>query len=217
MDYHNEKDYNVISYKLPLFSAIFLIIIVIGFFTLRRPSIDYAMNIEESWKEAVNDKSALRPERVYEILHTADTAYYQFIDIRTPAEFLTNHIEGAINIPVHQILDDEVKSIFRQDKKINVIYGNTHVEACAPVMLLKQIGYENNIVMLGGFSHFKDYVLKTYMPNASNYLDEKPEMDFKAIMSSVGSSGGEKSESTNSTVETPIKKKKVAGSAGGGC
>ena len=103
MDYHKQKDYKVISQKLPIFTAIFLAIIVIGFITLKEPKLKYALNIEQAWKSAVEDKSAIRPEQAFEILNTSDSSYYRFIDIRTPTEFMNSHIKGAINIPLQKI------------------------------------------------------------------------------------------------------------------
>ncbi len=219
MDYHKEKDYNVISYKLPLLSVVFLLIIIVGFITFQKPHIQYALNIDQAWKQAVNDRDALRPERVYEILNSKDTAYYRFIDLRSPNEFMNSHIPGAINIPVHQILKDDVKNIILQDDKINVFYAAQHSEACAPVQLLKQLGYKNNTMMLGGFDYYKANILDKYQPQAGNYYNEKPAFDYQKIMSSA------KSAAPASTTETPktdvsvkkTNKVKTGGGGGGGC
>jgi len=218
MDYHKEKDYNIITDKLPILGVIFLLVIIVGFVTIKQPKIKYTMSIEEAWQDAVNDKSALRPERVFEILNSADTAYYRFIDLRSPNEFLNSHIPGAINIPMHRILNDDVKSILLQDKKINVFYSNHHREACAPVLLLRQIGYANNAMMLGGFAYYKANILDKYQPNAANYLDEKAAYDFQKIMSSA-KSASPKSETTEAVkTEAPTKKAaKKSGGGGGGC
>ena len=217
MDYHKQKDYKVISRKLPIFTALFFIIIVIGFITLKEPKIKYAMNIEQAWQDAVTQKSAVRPERIYEILNSADSAHYQFIDIRTPHDFLNGHIPGAINIPVHQILNDDVKSILNQDSKINIIYGNHHREACAPFLLLKQIGYKNNSIMLGGFTYFNEYILKEYKPKASNCLDEKAIFDYKTIMNSATTSSVSENTTETPVKEAPAKKKKKVAEEEGGC
>ena len=217
MDYHIQKDYKVISQKLPIFSALFLFVIIMGFVTLKEPKIKYVMDIEQAWQDAVTDKSAVRPERVYEILNSTDSAYYRFIDIRTPHDFLNGHIPGAINIPIHQILNDDVKNVLRQDEKINIIYGNHHREACAPYLLLKQIGYKNNSIMLGGFTFFEKYVLDAYKPNADNCLDEKAIFDYKKIMNSAKSTGSNTNTSETPKTEAPVKKKKKVAEEEGGC
>ncbi len=218
MDYHKEKDYNIITDKLPILGVIFLVVIIVGFVTIKQPKIKYSMSIEEAWQDAVNDKSALRPERVFEILNSADTANYQFIDLRSPNEFLNSHIPGAINIPMHRILNDDVKSILLQDKKINVFYSNYHREACAPVLLLRQIGYVNNTMMLGGFSYYKTNILDKYQPNAANYLDEKAAYDFQKIMSSAKSVAPKSETTETAKTEAPTKKAaKKSGGGGGGC
>lgn len=212
-----EKDHKIISNKLPLFGILFLVVIIVGFATFSDSKIKYAEDIETAWQNTLKNENSIRPERVFEILNTPDSAYYRFIDLRNPVDYMNNHIEGAVNIPLHQILDDEHKSVFNQDKRINVIYGNSHEEVCAAVEILKQIGYKNNLIMLGGLKHFTENVLEEYKPHNSNYRNEKPAYDFKTIMSRRVSSSAQAKESEVETNVPVIKKKKAAVEEEGGC
>ncbi len=71
------------------------------------------------------------------------------IDVREPAEFSASHIDGATNIPIH----DLPKNLHRlsQDKSVPVVAiclsGHRSVPACR---LLKRAGWENVSSLSGG-------------------------------------------------------------------
>lgn len=75
----------------------------------------------------------------YENLKTMDSGKKQtIVDVRTPAEFEEEHIEGALNIPVDQVAEriDEFKSM----EKPIVAYCRSGNRSGKAVNILKQNG-----------------------------------------------------------------------------
>ena len=64
-----------------------------------------------------------------------------FVDLRSSGEFFVKHIEGAINIPLIKILDDENLKLFSEDSKSYVLYGADNLSASGPYLLLKKLGF----------------------------------------------------------------------------
>lgn len=64
------------------------------------------------------------------------------IDIRSPQEYLTNSVEGSINIPMSSILDNKYETIFGSEKS-KVILAHDPIKAHETWMLMTQLGYKN--------------------------------------------------------------------------
>ena len=71
---------------------------------------------------------------------------YVLIDIREPEEFILGHLDGAINIPVSSVLDEEFKSSFSSDIP-KIILSYDPIRTHETWMLLTQLGYKNLWVM----------------------------------------------------------------------
>ena len=91
-----------------------------------------------------------------------DGAY--FLDVRTPIEFSTGHIEGATNIEVDELRNrlDEIKV-----SKDTAIYVNCQVglRAYVAIRILKGHGYTNLYNVSGGYSSYKTF---KYVLNSAN-------------------------------------------------
>jgi len=207
MNNHHEKEHQVISDKLPILILIFAGIILIGFFFLKEPKMKYAITETQMLEELVARKAVLRPQQLATILYSHDSLY-RFIDLRSPAEFIKGHLPNAINIPVHRIFEDAYKEILNQDEKINILYHSDHCGACGPWMLLEQVGYKNNRILLGGYDFVKPHILDTYSPETGDYLNEKPKYDFAKVVSQT-SSGSSSSTGSTTSKKAPVKKKKT--------
>ena len=107
-----------ISNKLPIIGISAVIIIVIGILLINHPKIKYRVSTEKMLEISIEKKDIIRPADFMHIYFTKDSTY-RFIDLRSAHEFLIGHLDGAVNIPIHKLLDDEYKDILKQDEKIN--------------------------------------------------------------------------------------------------
>jgi hypothetical protein len=102
--------------------------------------------------------------------------------LRTPHDFIANHVKGAINIPAKDILDEKNLEILNQDEKINILYCKNTCDAINSYLMLKQLNYKNNKVALGGFEFINDYIVSNYGIRTGVYYDEKPRFDFLRLV-----------------------------------
>ena len=64
----------------------------------------------------------------------------RLVDVRSPAEYASGHIPGAINIPVQE-LSDRIGELAPNDKPI-VLYCQSGMRSASAVRFLKAAGYE---------------------------------------------------------------------------
>lgn len=62
------------------------------------------------------------------------------LDVRTPAEFATGHVEGAINIPVQSLQRESIETIAAKDRPI-IVYCRSGARASSALQMLKNWGY----------------------------------------------------------------------------
>ncbi|MCF6365479.1 MAG: rhodanese-like domain-containing protein [Bacteroidales bacterium] len=202
-----------ISNKLPIIGISAIVIVVLGILLMSHPKIKYQISTEDMLEIAIEKKDIIRPAEFMNIYYTKDSSY-RFIDLRSAHEFLISHIDGAINIPIHKLLDDEYENIFNQDEKINILYYSDQCGACGPWMILKQIGYPNNKVLQGGYNYVKKSIIDNYAPMSGDYSAEKAKYDYAEVIKNTPSSGA---ESTLETGPVIVGKKKKKREIDGGC
>lgn len=215
MNNNEEKDHNLISNYLPIGSVIFAVIIILGLIFIKQPEKEYQISETQMLEKLLSYQDLVSPDKIMHILFEKDSLY-QLIDLRSTPDFMNGHLDGAINIPIHHILDKKYDDILNQDKKINVLYYSDHCGACGPWMILTQLGYKNNKILLGGYDYVNEHIIKNYSPLAGNFKNEKPQYDFAKVISET-SGGKSKPVSTESDkpVNLPVKKKKKEASSGG--
>lgn len=78
----------------------------------------------------------------------AESTDYVILDVRTPDEYVENHIKGAINVPNETIGDEEIAALPDKNQQIFVYCrsGNRSKQASEKLVAL---GYDN-IVEFGG-------------------------------------------------------------------
>ncbi len=104
------------------------------------------------------------------------------IDLRSPDQFILNHIEGAINIPFQRILDD-LSIDYLDSKKRTIIYTENEAKSAEVWVLLTQLGYKNVYVLKGGYSYWKAKIAQQNIMGAITKDSEKPKYDFKKELS----------------------------------
>lgn len=72
-----------------------------------------------------------------------------WIDVRTPEEFKTGHIQGALNIPVEQIAH-HIQRVSRDKNAPLNLYCRSGNRVNMAMQTLKQMGY-TNVVNHGGY------------------------------------------------------------------
>jgi rhodanese-related sulfurtransferase len=159
----------------------------------------YVLSPEETLDAYINNNDILSPEKLSNIiLCKKDTELYQFIDLRTPHDYIENHVKDAINIPAKDILDEKYINILNQDKKINILYCKSNCNAITSYLMLKQLNFKNIKVALGGFEFVNNYIIEVYGIKTGVYNDEKPRFDFLRLVAG-----------TNAPVKTTIDKPNV--------
>ncbi len=192
------------SNKLWLGLPALAVIVIFMAYLFRPDSLDYKMNVEESLK-LVNDPSTL--------VEIKDLAGKQLIDIRTEEVFLKGHPEGAINLPIRQLLDEESLETFDElleSGKTAVLVGNNELQATSPLFLLRQMGYTNLKLLKGGLSSTNEFVATDLVATEVSVIDTA------AIHAKPALSNQTASNSPSIKPES-IKPVKKAVSAGGGC
>ena len=87
-----------------------------------------------------------------------------FIDVRTPLEFVTGAIPGAINLDVDELRSNLSLLGESKDKPI-VVNCQVGLRAYVAIMILKNLGYTNLYNLSGGYSTYKAY---KYVLNSSS-------------------------------------------------
>lgn len=143
----------------------------------------YVLTADEALQAYLNKEDILSAQKLANILLCKkDTHLYQFIDIRTPHDFAIKHLEGAINIPSKDILDEANLPILNQDQKINILFCKSNCQAVNSYLMLKQLNYKNIKVALGGYDFIDEYVIETYGIKTGVYSSEKPKYDFLRLI-----------------------------------
>ncbi len=188
-----------------------LLMVVSGFVFSRKPVNYYRLTPEEMLAEALSKKDVMTPDSIRKILKKGE-ASLQLVDLRTPMEYISGHIDDAVNIPLPDLLEKKYASLLQQKDKRVVLYAGNEVVACAPWMLLKQLGYPNVKVMLGGFDY---YITGKKMPRimAGKCYDEFPKYDYAKYFK--GNTQISRPQKSAPKVVVPRRKKKVTPS--GGC
>jgi len=86
-------------------------------------------------------------ERARELLQRGAT----ILDVRSPAEFASGHVDGAVNIPV-DVLGSRLAQLGPKTRPV-VLYCRSGARSAAAASMLKQAGY-SEIADVGAMSNF---------------------------------------------------------------
>jgi len=198
---------------------IFVIVIIIGLVTLSKPRLNYAITPEETVVLAGSEEGFVYPYELEDILNkTIDTIV--LVDIRNTFQFGRGHIPGAENISAVELISKEnIKRLeaLKDAGQVVLIYGNNLVEANGPYMLLRQIGFDNVKVLMGGYSYYKvwkDKLGDTYSDDS--YFIGNAQYDYAEVAkrSSVSKNDNGASEPK---AHVAVERKKKSKAVEGGC
>lgn len=205
--------------RLTIATFVFVIILVVGFLTIQKPEFEYKLAPNEILLELSDIENEITPDFMNDILEKNDPSCV-LVDLRNPYEYGRGYLGDAINIPVSEILTEEHISFFEEMKENSVeliLYGNDQMEANGPWMFLKQLGYDNVKILLGGYNYMlqnKNSIVNT--PEQLEYQVEQPIANFAESFKNVPSTTDESTDG-NTTIKQiiPIKRKKKTTTAGG--
>ncbi len=211
------KEINIQSNRFLLLVVAFAVIILIGLITLSRPDFVYGATIQETLDEVLSYQDEITPDEAMEIVDNK-TPGYKFVDIRNPYEYVKGNIDGSINIPFQKFLADKNIEFFDQMMKDSitvVVYGWDQSEANGPWMFLKQMGYANVKIMMGGYGYYSGETYDMFWESEiPQYFAEEPKYNFIEVMKSM-SGGSLPQETTDYETVVPVRKTKKTALEGG--
>lgn len=196
--------------RISIASVLFILIILIGLLTYKRPKYIYELTPQQAVENIVSTNFLISLD---ELQNTKSI----IIDIRSPFEFQKGHLENAINIQAAEILNEKNKAIFDKLKSENmtaVLYGLNPNEALASYMVLHQLGYTNLKIATISLSYTQNKLV------TKNVVLEKSEADVNAFITASLKKAMVKAKPKSATPPPPkkvipIKKKKKMPTEGG--
>ncbi len=211
------KDTNLRTNRLSVAVLFFVAILVIGFISISKPDYEYGFTVSETLEQLLSYEDEMTPDEAMEIVYD-ETPGYKFIDIRNPYEYVKGNIEGSLNIPFQNLLADENVEFFdemKEDSITLVVYGWDQTEANGPWMVLKQLGYSNVKILMGGYGFYSGETFDMfYESEIPQYFAEEPQYNFLEVMESFANGSIVEEVEAYETI-APIRKKKKAVVEGG--
>lgn len=199
--------------------VIFVIVIVVGLFTLTNPRLKYKLSPTEAVTLLANDNQGIDASNIDNMLSGSTTPTI-LIDIRNNYDYARGHIPSADNISAVELLSEKNISWLTELKKSNtsvVIYGDTPIQANGPWMVLQQLGFSNVSYLLGGYNYYirfmdahkDDHCVPAFENGIANYN--------YADIAKASSVSTDESNTGHAKKHTVIRRKKKGTATAGGC
>ncbi len=176
----------------------------------------YKLTAQQMLAEAQNRNQLFTPDQVADLIINKDPSF-QLIDVRSQDEYDKFHLPGAMNIPLHDILNEQWRDILDQGVKMNIFYSNGTLDANKAWMITRQLGYKNNYILEGGLNYWAETIMNPNPPASTSPDEEFAKYDFrKGASEALGGSVKSMTPETNVQAPAPIipkqpKKKRVQG------
>ncbi|WP_163709009.1 rhodanese-like domain-containing protein [Mangrovibacterium lignilyticum] len=197
--------------------TVFVAIMIVGFVTMREPLLTYEMDMKTSVAETKSDDSCFYLWQLVGFIEKENADVVLF-DIRDNFVFGQGHIPGAENLSAQNLAREESIARLEELKNKNttvVLYGDDQLQANGPVMLFRQVGFDNVKALVGGYQYYKqhkDDLLATQ--NDSTLMQEIARYNY-AEMAAPTNGAAINKVSQKKTVEVTRRKKTAA--VAGGC
>ena len=199
-------------------AIIFVVVILVGFLTMKKPLISYEMNIKQSVQQIQDKNSYFYPYQLVDFINHKDKNIV-LIDIRNKFVYGQGHIPGSENISAFDLTQSnniERLKNFKEKGITVVLYGKDQLQVNGPSMLFHEVGFNNVKVLLGGYDYYlahKNDLAAT--KNDSSYIKGIARYDFAQVAKSSGSVG----KNSNESVKKPVvfHRRKKAAAVSGGC
>lgn len=146
------------------------------------------------------------------------------VDVRSKEEYDHFSLDGAINIPMEDILKEDNQAYFDQDIYNTVLFSNGTSLADEAWMIMKSHDYEGNFVLKGGLNQWFKTIIDPEKPGPDAGLAERENYEFRKgasmFFTGVSANGAGASSDTKPKTKAapkPVvkrKKKEVSGGCG---
>jgi len=123
---------------------VFIILIIASLLMISCSNSD--QTVEENENETEGKVIMISPEEAKENLD--EDSEIVLLDVRTPSEYESGHIEDAVLLPLDQ-LNEKASEVIPDQEKIYYVYCRSGNRSATAAQLLVDMGYEN-IYDLGG-------------------------------------------------------------------
>lgn len=164
--------------RISISAVIFLLVIVIGLLTFRKPKHVFSTDAKTTLNEVLTKDYLISSASI----KVMDTAAYVLVDVRSSYEYNKGHLPGAINIANNEILYDDNIRFFKSlnsDKKVAVLYSENPNGALGTWMTLYQLGYANSKIL----AIETEYANKVFV--SKDVQIEKSALNYAAILDSL--------------------------------
>ena len=195
----------------------FVIILIVGFVTMRKPLLTYKLDMKQSVQQLDNPEAYFYPWQLENFLQKKMQNVVLY-DIRNNFTYGQGHIPGAENLSANDLSQKEsIKRLEElKDKNVTVVlYGNDQLQANGPWMLFRQVGFDNVKVLLGGYNYYvqhKDNLAAT--KSDTSYLKGVPKFDYAEM---AAPKDGSAIQSTTEKKPVEVRRRKKTTVAAGGC
>ncbi len=178
----------------------------------------FRLTANELLEEVKDGTQFLQPDEVADMLIQKDPTL-QLIDVRDADQYEKFSLPNSINIPLVDILNPEWEEYINQDVKLNVFYSNGTKNANEAWMITRQLGFENNYVMMGGLNYWVETIINPEKPASTSPDEEIAKYNFrKGAGAALGGAAVNTQPSTmKKSSKPPISKRKKKKKVQGGC
>ncbi len=127
-----------------------------------------------------------------------------FIDLRHQDRYDIHHIEGSINMPVDKILCHKCIRQMKQAEKPIVLVAQTEREAVQGWIILRNAGFNDLLILAGGYDFARENVIKNYRPKYNRYFEEKAKFDYSKFFSNKGTAAPPPPKPIMKQTATPV-------------
>ncbi|MEP0367216.1 MAG: rhodanese-like domain-containing protein [Cyclobacteriaceae bacterium] len=117
--------------------SLFGFLLIVSFYAHKS---NFKMSAKELHGQVLNKQYVIDKEQVMKMSN------YQLIDIRKHEDYVIDHTEGSLNVPLPALLNEEHQNLFKSDNA-KIIMGHAPLKAHEAWMLLTQLGVENLYVL----------------------------------------------------------------------
>ncbi len=198
--------------------VIFVIVIIVGFLTMKKPLMTYQLNLKQSVQQLQDKNAYFYPYQLTDFINHKDKNIV-LIDVRNKFVYGQGHIPGSENISAVDLTEPQNIERLQELKKNDitvVLYGQDQLQANGPWMFFHQVGFNNVKVLLGGYDYYKAHKDNLAATKAdSSYMMGIARCNFAEVAKSSASAPGQIKEGTKKPIV--IQRRKKAAAVSGGC
>ena len=109
------------------------------------------INLNQLWKN-INKCKKMKRDVKEVILSEIDMSGYKLIDVRSRREFMENHLNGAINIPLSEVKQNIEHYVKNKNNKV-LVYCQSGIRSKKAAEIMENIGYTQVYNLKGGLEN----------------------------------------------------------------